>query len=390
MHADGNGLYLQVAGTDSRSWIFRFTFRGKARWCGLGPARDVTLAQARALRDDARAELRKGIDPVEARRDAKIQMRIDEKKAVTFRQRAEQYIEAHKEGWRSTKHRDQWQSTLETYVYASIGDMPAGSILASHVVDVLRPIWSAKPETARRVRGRIEAVLDYAADPDDALYRNPATLTDRLLKKLPKLPTSRRQTNHPSLPYAEVAAFMASLRERDGIAALALKFTILTAARTNEVIGATWPEFNLAASVWTIPGERMKSEREHRVPLSRSAIAVLARAKDFAVGDVVFPSLHHDRALSNMALLTVLRRINRSDLTVHGFRSTFRTWAAERTHFPREVCEAALAHVLKDKTEAAYQRGDLFDKRRRLMEAWADYCAKPAAQGAVVPIRSAL
>jgi len=376
MHPDGNGLYLQVTGPNSRSWIFRYTFKGKERWLGLGSARDITLAKARDARDDARTQIRSGIDPVQMRKNGASLGRASKRNAVTFRQRAEQYIEAHKDSWRSAKHISQWRSTLESYVYPAIGDTAAGSITAGHVVDILRPIWSTKPETARRVRGRIEAILDYAADPDDAAYRNPATMTAQLQKKLPKIPGGSRPVNHPSLPYGEVGAFLASLREREGVAALALEFAILTAARTGEVIGANWPEMNLAKGVWTVPGDRMKGGRTHRVPLSTAALQVLERVEVYAIGDVVFPSLPHARSLSNMALLTVLRRMDRSDLTVHGFRSTFRTWAAEQTNFPQEVCEAALAHALKDKTEAAYQRGDMFEKRTRLMEAWAKFCAK--------------
>jgi integrase len=387
MYPDGNGLLLQVAGPQARSWIYRYTLNGKARWYGLGSAREVTLAQARDLRDDARALIRRGVDPVKARKDERVQARVDERKSATFRERAEQYIEAHKEGWRNEKHRDQWGSTLAAYAYPSIGDLPAGSITASHMVDLLRPIWTEKPETARRVRGRIEAILDYAADPDDALYRNPATMTAQLMKKLPKLPQSKRPQNHPSLPYDEIGAFMASLRQQQGIAACALEFTILTAARTAETLGMQWPEIDLPRAVWTIPAERMKSGREHRVPLSRAAVAVLERMRSPASGRMVFPSLPQDRPLSDMAMLMVLRRMNRPGITVHGFRSSFRTWAAESTNFPREVAEAALAHALKDKTEAAYQRGDLFEKRRRVMDAWGEFCARPRKMGAVVPLR---
>jgi integrase len=389
LHFDGSGLYLQVAGPQARSWIYRYTLHGKPRWHGLGSAREVTLAQARDLRDEARAQIRRGIDPVKARKNDRLHARLEERKQVTFRQRAEQYIEAHKEGWRNAKHRDQWASTLGLYVFPLIGDLPAGSVTASHIVDVLRAIWTDKPETARRVRGRIEAILDYAADPDDALYRNPATMTPQLMKKLPKLPQAKRPQNHPALPYDEIGAFMRSLRQQQGVAAGALEFAILTAARTGEVLNATWPEIDLGGAVWTIPPERMKSGREHRVPLGDAALAVLERMRAMASGRFVFPSFGKNRPLSNMAMLTVLRRMNRADLTVHGFRSTFRTWAAERTSFPREVAEAALAHALKDKTEAAYQRGDLFAKRRRLMDAWGEFCGKTPATGAVVPLRSA-
>jgi integrase len=389
MYPDGDGLYLQVTGPESRSWIYRFTLRGKARWYGLGSAREITLAKARVARDEARALIRKGIDPVQERKDRDVRARVDERKAVTFRERAEQYIKAHAEGWRNEKHRDQWASTLAAYVYPSIGDLPAGSITASQVVDILRPIWTEKPETARRVRGRIEAILDYAADPDDALYRNPATMTAQLMKKLPKLSQSKRPKNHPALAYDEIGAFMASLRQQQGIAACALEFTILTAARTGETLGIQWPEIDLTSAVWTIPAERMKGFRKHRVPLSRAAVAVLGRMRTTASGRFVFPSLPNDRPLSNMAMLVVLRRMNRPGVTVHGFRSTFRTWAAELTHFPREVCEAALAHALKDKTEEAYQRGDLFEKRRRLMDDWARFCGTPRGAGEVIPLRTA-
>jgi len=389
MYLDGGGLYLQVAGPQARSWIYRYTLHRKARWHGLGSAREVTLAQARDLRDDARTQIRRGVDPVKARKDERLQARVAEKKAVTFRERATQYIEAHKEGWKNQKHREQWVSTLEAYACPSIGDLPAGSITASHIVDLLRPIWTDKAETARRVRGRIEAILDYAADPDEALYRNPATMTTQLMKKLPKLSQSKRPQHHPALPYDEIGAFMHSLRQQQGIAASALEFTILTAARTGEVLKATWPEIDLGGAVWTIPPERMKSGREHRVPLGDAALAVLERMRPMASGRFVFPSFGKDRPLSDMAMLAVLRRMNRSDVTVHGCRATFRTWAAERTSFPREVAEAALAHALKDETEAAYQRGDLVAKRRRLMDAWGAFCGKALATGAVVPLRSA-
>jgi integrase len=341
------------------------------------------LAEARNARDDARALIRREIDPVQHRKDAKVRTRVQERSAITFRVRAEQYIEAHEEGWRNAKHRDQWRATLRNYVYPAIGDLPAASVTAGHVVDLLRPIWTEKPETARRIRGRIESILDYAADPDDSTFRNPAAATVQLLKKLPK--TKRQQTSHPALPYDDAPAFMAELRSREGMAALALEFTILTAARTGEALGAKWDE--ISGRVWIVPASRMKMEREHRIPLSDAALAVLERAKALRIGDFIFPSLPHDRPLSNMAMLTVLRRMNRSDLTVHGFRATFRTWAAERTNFPREVIEAALAHILEDKTEAAYQRGDLLEKRRRLMDAWAQYCGQGSKKsGVVVPI----
>jgi integrase len=384
MHLVEGGLYLQVAGPQARSWIFRYQFQGRARWLGLGSARHVTLAQARHARDDARTLIRKGIDPVQHRTDARAQARVQERSSVTFRERAEQYLQAHEGGWQSPKHREQWRSTLRSYVYPTLGALPAAQIAASHIVDLLRPIWAEKPETARRIRGRIESILDYAADPDGSSYRNPAAMTVQLLKKLPKATLER--TNHPALPYDEAPAFIAELRTRDGAAALALEFTVLTAVRTSEALGARWDE--VGGGVWTVPASRMKKRREHRVPLAAAALAVLDRARALRAGEFIFPS-PRDRPLSNMAMLATLKRMGRSNLTVHGFRATFRTWAAEWTGFPHDVIEAALAHVIEDKTRAAYQRGDLLAKRRRLMEAWAEFiCSGAPAPGGVVPLRT--
>lgn len=258
-----------------------------------------------------------------------------------------------------------------------IGDLPANAITAAHIVEVLRPIWAEKAETARRVRQGIEAVLDYAADPDDATYRNPAAFTSQLKKALPRLSKLRMPSRHPSLPYDEAPAFVAALRARGGMgvtaAALALEFTILTAARTNEVLGARWDEIDRLAAPWTVPAERMKAHREHRVPLCPQALRVLEHARALHNGDLIFPSRPFDRPLSSASMMAVLKRMGRADLTVHGFRATFRTWAAERTMFPREVAEAALAHVVGDDTERAYQRGDLFEKRRKLMAEWGQF-----------------
>ena len=371
------GLYLQVAGPEAKSWIYRFTVRRQERFMGLGSARDVTFAQARKRVEELRVNLvGKKIDPIAERRAADEIARTAKAKAVPFRERAEQYITAHEGEWRNPKHRAQWRATLQAYAYPVIGELPATSIAVSHIVEVLRPIWVEKAETARRVRGRIEAVLDYAADPNDPIYRNPAALTAQLKKVLPKLGKARRASRHASLPYDEAPAFMAALRERMGVtssvAILALQFTILTAARTNEVLGARWDEID--GAVWTVPAERMKALREHRVPLCAEALRVLERARTLHNGELVFPSRPFDRPLSENSMMAVLKRMNRADLTVHGFRATFRTWAAERTTFPREVAEAALAHVVGDDTERAYQRGDLFAKRRKLMDEWAEYC----------------
>jgi integrase len=366
------GLYLQVAGPDAKSWIYRFSVRRQERFMGLGSARDVTFAQARKRVDELRVnQVSKKIDPIAERKAASEVARAAKAKAVPFRERAEQYITAHEGEWRNPKHRAQWRATLQTYAYPAIGDLPVSAITVSHIVEVLRPIWVEKAETARRVRGRIEAVLDYAADPDDPTYRNPAALTAQLKKVLPKLGKARRPSRHASLPYDEARTFLTALRARgDGVAALALEFAILTAARTGEVLGARWDEIDMRAAVWAVPAERMKASREHRVPLSPNALRVLERARALHNGHLVFPSRPFDRSLSTASMMAVLKRMNRTDLTVHGFRATFRTWAAERTTFPREVAEAALSHVVGDDTERAYQRGDLFEKRRKLMDEW--------------------
>jgi integrase len=370
----GPGLYLQVAGPDAKSWFYRYTVHGKERFMGLGSARDVTLAQARRRVDELRiTKVSKKIDPLAERKAIAEAERAAKAKAVPFRTRAEQYITAHEGEWRNPKHRAQWRATLQSYAFPAIGHLPVNAITVSHIVELLRPIWIEKGETARRLRGRIEAVLDYAADPDDAACRNPAALTPQLKKALPKPGKIRRRSRHASLPYDDAPAFMTALRARgETVAALALEFTILTAARTNEVLGTRWNEIDSRSAVWAIPAERTKALREHRVPLCTRALGVLERARALHSGDLVFPG-RFGRLLSLAAMMAALKRMNRADLTVHGFRATFRTWAAERTAFPREVAEAALAHLVGDDTERAYQRGDLFEKRRKLMAEWGQF-----------------
>jgi integrase len=377
LHPVDRRLYLQVRGPASRSWIFRYTFRGQQRSLGLGSARDVTLAQARDLRDDKLAVIRQGVDPVTDRQDAKVRARAAERSGVTFIERAEQYLAAHEDGWSNAKHREQWRSTLSNYVYPAIGKLPAAKITTADIVDLLRPIWSTKAETARRIRGRIESVLDYAADPDDTTYRNPAAMSAQLLKKLPK--AKRNPKNHPALPYNDAPAFFADLGGRAGMAARALEFAILTAARTSEVLGARWDEIDTANRLWVVPAERMKMRQQHRVPLSDAAMAVLGRAGETRVGAFVFPSLPHDRPASNMAMLAVLKRMERHAFTTHGFRSTFRDWAGDCTDFDRQTIEFALAHGIDDKTEAAYRRSTALAKRRELMELWGRFCTNAPA-----------
>jgi integrase len=305
---------------------------------------------------------------------------------MTFRQCAEAYIDAHRTSWKNDKHAAQWPATLATYTFPIFGDLPVQSIDVALVTKALEPIWRDKTETASRLRGRIEAVLDWAKARGYRHGDNPARWRGHLDKLLPARAKVQRVEHHAALPYAEIGPFMAQLREQDSMAALSLQFLILTAARTSEVLNATWSEVDLGAAIWTIPVDRMKAPREHRVPLSKPAVALLRELYKHLTGDFIVPSGKPSRPLSNMAMLKLLERMGRADLTVHGFRSTFRDWAAERTNFPREVAEHALAHSLPDKVEAAYLRSDLFDKRRKLMEAWARHCTTAAADSTVTQL----
>jgi integrase len=385
-HADGGGLYLQVAPAGGRSWVYRFYRRGRARWMGLGSTDLISLQNARQKALEARKLLQEGKDPIDTRNAAK----QAEAGAIPFREAAERYIESHKAGWRNKKHAAQWGSTLETYVYPVFGDIAVGEIETGFVLKALEPIWTVKPETASRVRGRIESVLDWAAARGYREGDNPARWRGHLQSLLPKVEKLKRVRHHAALPYSEAAEFVIKLRQQGGVAARALEFTILTGARTGEVIGAVWDEIDLSASVWIIPAERMKGEREHRVPLSGTAKSVLeAIALEHGNEGFVFPGGRKGRPLSNMAMLAVLKRMERADLTVHGFRSMFRDWTAERTAYPREVCEMALAHAVGDRVEAAYRRGDLFEKRRRMMADWGRFCDTPLRNGEVLQFREA-
>ncbi len=391
MHADGGGLYLQVSANGARSWIYRFMIDGTAGWMGLGPLHDVTLADARVAAFEARKLRRAGINPIKARDDVKAKVRLEAARSITFMDAAERYMEAHKAGWRNAKHADQWRNTLSAYVYPVFGALPVQGVDVALVMKVLEPIWATKPETASRVRGRIESILDWASARGYRLGENPARWRGHLENLLPRRSRVRKVKHHPALAYDEVGAFMVNLSKQQGTATSALEFLILTAARTGEVIGARWGEFNIEESSWTVPAERVKSGREHRVPLSPAALAVInamqkVRATERDDG-FVFPGGKRGRPLSDPALWAALKRTGRSDLTVHGFRSSFRDWAAERTNYPREVAEAALAHVVPDAVEAAYRRGDLFQKRRRLMDEWARFCRSRPKAGEVVAIR---
>jgi integrase len=387
MYPDGGGLFLQVT-RGGRSWVYRYMIAGQSREMGLGSAATITLAEARNRRDDARRQRDLGIDPIEQRRNERAKAFLDAARAMTFREAASAYIDAQKTAWRNAKHRAQWASTLETYAFPVFGKVSVQCVDTALVLKALEPIWAVKPETASRVRGRVEVILDWAKVRGFREGENPARWRGHLAMILPPRSKVRKVVHHASLPYREISAFTAELRARESVAARALEFAILTAARTGEVLGGRWSEIDIDGRTWTVPEGRMKAGREHRVSLSDAAIVVIEHMRQHRRDDdLLFPGLKRGKPLSNMALLAVLRRMKRDDLTAHGFRATFKTWAAERTNFAREVVEAALAHVNGDKVEAAYQRGDLFDKRQKLMDSWAEFCVKAPSTAEVVPLR---
>lgn len=374
LHGDGNGLYLRVTPEATRSWIFRFMINGRARAMGLGPVALVSLAEAREAALDLRRQIRKGVDPLEAQRAERERTRLEAANAQTFKDCAEAFIASHRAGWSNAKHAEQWVSTLGNYVYPKIGDLPIHQVSTDAITRILEPIWSVKSETAKRIQGRIENILDWATARKLRTGDNPARWRGHLEMLLPALSKSRRVQHHPALPFADIAPFMARLRQQRGIAALALEFTILTAARTGEALGARWTEIDFEQAHWTIPGVRMKAGKLHRVPLSGKAISILRDLEKLNQNEFVFPGFKAGKGLSNMSMLKLLKRMSITDVTIHGFRSTFRDWAAERTDFPSDVVELALAHAIGNKVEAAYRRGDLFEKRQKLMDAWAEYC----------------
>lgn len=386
-YPDGAGLYLQVSKSGSKSWVFRFTKGKKTREMGLGSLQAVSLEKARAEAAEKRTQLAGGADPIDERRRLELEKAVQAAKRVTFDDCADRYIKAHRAGWRNAKHAQQWTNTLRTYVSPEFGKLPVQDVDEALILKVLEPLWTTKTETATRVRSRIEAVLDWATVRKYRLGENPARWRGHLDKLLMKPRKVTPVRHHPALAYVKAPEFLAELRERSGVSPKALEFVILTACRVGEAVAAQWPEFDLEARTWTVPATRMKSKREHRVPLSGAAVAILEVMKPLRQrGDYVFPGWRIGRHLTDAAVLKVLRDMGRDDLTTHGFRSTFRDWCSERTSYPREVAEAALAHVVGDKTEAAYRRGDLFEKRRRLMGEWARFLATPAV-ASVTPIR---
>ena len=386
-HSDGGNLYFRVADGGSRGWIFRFALNGRTRDAGLGPFPEIGLAEARAKAFEYRRLVVAGIDPIEQRNGDLAAARVDAAKTITFDNSCRAYITAHEASWRNAKHRQQWANTLATYASPIFGRLPVAALDTGLVLRAIEPIWSVKPETAGRLRGRIEKVWDWAKGRGYCQGENPARWRGHLELQLPAKSKVKKVVHHAALPFAEIGAFMPALQKQEGVAARALEFTILTAARTSETLDATWAEFDLAAATWTIPAERMKGGKPHRVPLSASALATLTAMQAIRHSDYVFPGMRPGRPLSEMSMLMLLRRMGRADITGHGFRSTFRDWAAECTSFPGELVEMALAHVIGNKVEAAYRRGDLFEKRRKLMDAWCEFCSRPADQtGLVVPM----
>ena len=388
MHRVDDHLYLQVKSRTSRSWIVRYTFQGRAGYLGLGGLNKLPLVDARKKAAEALALLGNDVDPVLQKRAAKQRRELEAAKRVTFREAADRYVALHRESWRSEKHRAQWDGTLAAYAFPVIGNLSVSEIDTGLVMRVLEPIWQEKPETASRLRGRIETVLSWAQARGLRSGDNPARWRGHVENLLPAKSKVRKVRHHPALPYTEIGAFMVELRAREGIASSMLQFAILCAARTGEVLGARWSEIDLKQRVWTVPADRMKSGREHRVPLSDAALAVLEDMRQIQRSDLVFAGDKPGQPFSNMAMLAVLKRMSRPDLTTHGFRSTFRVWAADQPGNWRDVAEAALAHVVGDDTERAYNRGDLFEKRRKLMAAWGGYRSRPAVSGDVVPMRA--
>jgi integrase len=382
-HGDGRNLWLIVTPTGAKRWEFRYTLDGKSREMSLGPADLLDLDSARVRALELRKAIREGLDPLSVRSQVK------KCRAITFREVAEDCIQSLIPTWTNAKSEGQWRQTLTTYAYPILGDRNVADITTDDVYAVLEPIWITKTETAGRLRARIEKVLDRATARRLRTGDNPARLKGNLDHLLAKQSKVKRVKSHAALPYGEAADFMADLRGREGVAARALEFAILTAARTGEAIGAKWSEIELGAAVWTIPAERMKARRDHRVPLSDAAVALLRALPRDEVSDFVFISpMAKGEPLSNMALLATLKRMKRADLTAHGFRSTFRDWAAETTAYPDAVVEMALAHAIGNAVEAAYRRGDLFEKRKRLMADWAAYSNGASRSGEkVVPIR---
>lgn len=384
-YEDGGGLRLVVSDTGAKKWVLRFTIGGKRREMGLGSVSDVGLAEARDKAAAYRKQAKSGVDPIDARQSLP-------EKTPTFTTCAARYIRAHRRGWKNAKHARQWVSTLKTYVRPEIGARKVDAIRTEDVLKILSPIWTTKTETAKRVQGRLENILDYAAAHKHRDAQNPARWRGHLDKLLPKPTRVKKVSHHPAMPHSEVPAFMMELSKNGSVSALALRFLILTAARSGEVLHAQWNEIDRSAAVWTVPATRMKARLEHRVPLSDAAMTVLDTVLRIDGSPYLFSGARHGRPLSNMALLQLMRGMgfgvggDRGDYVPHGFRSSFRDWSGEVSSFPRDVAEMALAHVIDNKVEAAYRRGDLFVKRCKMMREWAGYLGQLQGSANVIPL----
>lgn len=408
-HLDGNGLYLQVTKTGAKSWLYRFQLHGKRRWAGVGSLTDVPAKVARVKAAEMRISVANGIDPINLKHANKKAAIANEAKniakAMTFKKLAEDYIEQNKAGWKNKKHVQQWENTLQTYVYDVIGQLTPSEVTTEHILSILKEIWLTKTETATRIRGRIEVILSYAKIKGYRDGDNPATWKNHLDHVLPQPGKVAPHKHHPALPFVRMAEFMNALKKKDTMASSCLEFTILTACRSQESFECKWNEFDLDAKLWVIPAERMKMKREHRVPLTDSVVDLLKRRQATKVSAYVFPGIKENRPLSNMAMTNLIRRLH-DDLceaekesgieakgwvdkegriiTAHGFRSSFRDWAAEVTNYPGEMAEIQLAHAVSNPVEAAYRRGDMFEKRRSMMDNWGVWC-RQSASTKVVP-----
>jgi integrase len=385
MYADGGGLYLRIAEGGSKQWIYRYVTNDRPRDMGIGPVHVLTLAEAREKAREASKLRLEGIDPIAHKHAQRAAAAVAAASAMTFRQCAEGFIRDNEASWSNAKHRFEWERSLVKYAFPVLGNLPVAAIDTPLVLKVVKPLWQRVPETASRVRGRIENVLGWATVHHYRSGDNPARWNGLLEHALPAV---TKGEHHAAMPYAEVPAFVAKLRQEAGVPARCLELIILTGVRLDEAREATWDEVDLDNRVWTIPAARMKKgNKDHRVPLSAAAIAVLKDMLAIRQSDYIFSGAYPGKAIGKNMPLRLLNQLTGNGATVHGFRSSFRDWAAERTSFAREVAEMALAHAIPNAVEAAYRRGDLFEKRRRLMDAWADYCAKPQAAGRVVPIR---
>ncbi|WP_035881614.1 tyrosine-type recombinase/integrase [Cupriavidus metallidurans] len=387
MHPVGKvaGLYLQISKAGSRSWILRATVGSHRREIGLGPYPSVSLKDAHAKATAERDKIKAGIDPVLERLESESRLKASQALEMSFADAAGKYIESKSAEWKNRKHGAQWRTTLDTYAIPTLGRMLLRHITRDHVLAVLEPIWKTKTETASRLRGRIENILDWGRVKGYREGENPAAWRGNLDKLLSRPSKTKKTRNHPALPIKRMGDFMVDLRRIDSFGARCLEFAILTAARSIEVRGARWSEIDFDTAVWSVPGERMKAGKEHRVPLPQAAqdlLRGLPRMKDC---DLIFPS-PRGKVLSDMALLAITRRM-KLEAVPHGFRSTFRDWAGEYTNYPRELAEVALAHLKGDETEAAYWRSDVLERRRRMMGDWAAFIAKPMPEVAVLPMQ---